>query len=236
MNYTTAEFNIWPAVKSHTWKYRKRDANPKLIEMHAIRGDTTMELQDDSCRNWFKSANNRVRVEGGADWASMASRIIGAGGSHTIVMPDDYYPTWSAGHMDPIGISFELAQPPGHPPFTEACLDRAALEVAKCCLQYDIPPVVLPWVSGDNREAPGICRHDNSANGRKWGKDDPGWRFDDGGFEARVKAKILELQKPEPSRAVAGEMLVVYGILQAVVERNWGRVRDIAQAVIDRQR
>ena len=89
--------------------------------------------------------------------------------------------------MDPLAISYELAQPDDDTPFTAACLERAALEVAKDCSRFGIPPVVLAYVSGDNHEAPGIARHDRSANGDKWGKTDPGRLFDDRAFEARVR-------------------------------------------------
>lgn len=187
---------IWPQVQRHRWKYAPRAQPVRLILIHATRGRVRMALQYPATINWQVSPNNKVVEESGAVWGSMSSRIISHEGQLCISVPDEYHPTWSAGHMDPIAISYELAQPSWQSAFTPACLERAALEVAKDCLRFDIPPVVLPYVSGDNHEAPGIARHDRSANGRKWGKSDPGKMFDDRAFEARVRYH-METLMPE---------------------------------------
>jgi hypothetical protein len=145
-----------------------------------------MEKQYIATKNWQISPNNKVVEQNGSVWGSMSSRVISHEGQLCISLPDYVYPTWSAGHMDPIGISYELAQPNNDTPFTDACLERAAIEVAKDCVRFNIPPIILPFVSGNNHEAPGIARHDRSANGIKWGKTDPGSMFDDLAFQQRV--------------------------------------------------
>ena len=199
---------IWPQVKAHPWKYAARTQPVRLILLHSTRGDNTMELQYQATKNWQISPNNKAPD---GTWASMSSRIISHLGQLCVTLPDGYYPTWSAGHMDPIAISYELGQRSNDMPFTEACLERAALEVAKDCVRFNIPAAMLPFVSGDNHEAPGICRHDHSANGVKWGKSDPGKMFDDLAFEARVKKHMggllmTEAEKQELAfrRAAAG--------------------------------
>lgn len=184
---------IWPQVRQHPWKYAQRTDPIRLIIIHSTRGANTMEKQYIATKNWQISPNNKV-IDG---WGSMSSRIISHEGQLCISLPDDVYPTWSAGHMDPIGISYELAQPSDDIPFTEACLERAAIEVAKDCIRFNIPPVILPFVSVDNHEAPGIARHDRSANGVKWGKTDPGRLFDDRAFEARVRSNMPKILTPE---------------------------------------
>lgn len=195
---------IWPQVEPHTWKYAPRWHTPRLILIHATRGNNTMELQYQATKNWQISPNNRVVEADGSAWASMSDRIISHEGQLCRTLPEDRHPTWSAGHMDPWAISYELAQPPESwgLPFTEACLDRAAREVAQDCVRYGIPAVVLPYVSGDNHEAPGIARHDRSANGTTWGKSDPGRFFDDRGFERRVRAYIMPQPTPEQVLAI----------------------------------
>jgi hypothetical protein len=192
--------DIWPQVRGHAWKYRRRTQPVRLVIIHSTRsGQPGIELEYQRTKNWFLSRANRV--EDDPPWASMASYIIGHDGRLCRVLPDDCYPTWSAGHMDPIAISFELAQPTDGTPYAEATLDRAAIEVARVCRREGIPPRVLAWVSGDNREAPGISRHDRSDNGRHWGKSDPGRLFDDRGFERRVqRAMELEQRIEELSR------------------------------------
>lgn len=178
--------DIWPRVRAHPWKYRRRTERVRLVIIHATRsGRPDIGLEYQRAKNWFLSPNNRV--EENPPWASVASSIIGHDGRLCRVLPDEYYPTWSAGHMDPIAISLELAQPTNDTPYTEATLERAAREVARVCRAYDIPPRVLAWVSADNRQAPGLARHDRSDNGRHYGKSDPGRLFDDRQFERRVR-------------------------------------------------
>ena len=183
--------SIWTYIQRHYWKYRERIEPIRLILIHTTRGPISMNLQYIATKNWFISRDNRSKD---GTWASMASKIIGATGILCEVMPDNRFPTWSAGHMDPIAISYELAQPDNDTPLTEACLNRAALEVARDCLKYNIPARVLPYVSEDNHEQPGIARHDRSANGNHWGKSDPGDLFDDRAFEIRVQHHMEEIQ------------------------------------------
>lgn len=175
--------SIWNLIRNHTWKYKERTEPIRLIIIHTTRGPVSMNLQYPATKNWFISRDNR---SADGTWASVASKIVGADGTLCEVMPDDYYPTWSAGHMDPIAISYELAQPDNNTPLTEACLDRAAREIARDCFKYDIPAWMLPYVSADNHEAPGIARHDRSANGDYWGKSDPGDLFGQDLFEDQV--------------------------------------------------
>ena len=203
---------IWTQVQAHLWKWERRSQPIRLILIHSTRGNNTMELQYQATKNWQMSPTNigERDMQGNPLWGSMSSRIVSHEGQHCVTVPDDYYPTYSAGHMDPIAISFELAQPNNQTPYTEACLERATIETAKLCLKHHIPPVVLPYVSGDNHEAPGIARHDQSANGRKWGKTDPGQLFDDRAFEERVKyhmAKLLtEAEALRFNKAIADVM------------------------------
>jgi len=185
--------DIWPQVRGHLWKYRRRTQPVRLVIIHSTRsGRPDIGLEYQRTKNWFLSHNNRVADD--PPWGSMASFIVGHDGRLCRVIPEDHYPTWSAGHMDPIAISFELAQPTNDAPYTEATLARAALEVARVCRTYRVPAVVLPWVSADNRQAPGIARHDRSDNGWCWGKTDPGRLFDDRSFERRVQ-RIMDLER-----------------------------------------
>jgi len=183
-----ADENLWDRIMLHPWKWGERWEPVRLIVIHASRGANTMARQYEATKNWQLSASNRNVEPDGSEWASMSNRIIGHDGRQCISIPDGFYPRWSLGHADPIAISFELAQPDDDTPFTEATLDRAAREVAALCVKYDIPPRVLPWLSADNHEAPGIARHDRSDNGRLYGKSDPGRQFDDAAFESRVRA------------------------------------------------
>lgn len=185
MEYPPDE-SIWPRVQAHSWKHRPRTDSVRLVLLHATRGAAPLEQQYQATKNWMASPANRLG-SGAETWGAVSSRIIGHDGRLCLVVPDERYPVYSAGHMDPLAVSLELAQPDDDTPFAAATLERAALEAARLCRRHGIPPRVLPWVSADNRQAPGIARHDRSDNGRHWGKSDPGRLFDDRWFEQRVR-------------------------------------------------
>jgi len=212
--------SIFDRLRQHTWKWAPRWHTPRLIIIHSTRSGIPGHMAQEygSTLNWQMSPSNRVVEADGSVWGSMSDRVIGHDGRLCRSLPDDCHPTWSAGHMDPWAISYELAQPTNDTPFTEATLDRAAREIAKDCGRYNIPPVVLPYVSGDNHEAPGIARHDHSANGRTWGKSDPGVLFDDQAFERRVRAymptctpeQLLALIRALTPALLAGDLATLY--------------------------
>lgn len=183
--------NIWADVRPHTWKWEPRALPPELILIHATRsgiiGRTALQ-EYLSTINWFKSPSNGINDRGDPqlDWGGMSNRIIG-GGRHCLVMPDGYYPTYSLGHGDPIGLSIELGQARNGVAYEPRDLDMAAQLSAEWCGLYNIRPVVLVWLSEDNREKSGIARHDRSANGRYYGKTDPGEPFNDAQFAADVQ-------------------------------------------------
>lgn len=187
--------SIWKEVMLHGWKYRRRTRPISVILIHSTRGGDASYTSGQEYRatiNWFISPNNR---QGGPDvgetWAAMASRIIGDQGAMCEVVPDDIYPAYSAGHADPIAKSYEFAQPTYNSRYDKADLERGAMEVAVDCKQYGIQPRLIPFLSGDNHEGPGIAFHDWSANGRKYGKSDPGPMFPRDWFVERV-AQLME--------------------------------------------
>lgn len=191
--------NIWPKVAAHGWKYRKRTQKIRVALIHATRGGQRhpTEVEYQATINWEISPANIVIPDvGGEVYGSMASRIVGAGGRHCMVMPDDYYPAYSAGHIDPIAISFETCQSNADMPYDERDFQRLAQEVAIVCKRNGIPPRNIPYLSGDNREAPGIAYHDRCANGTKWGKTDPGDMFDRERFARRV-AELMEVDQED---------------------------------------
>ncbi len=186
--------NLWSQVKPHAWKYRRRTVTPRLIEIHATRSGIpgrTAAQEYTSTKNWFLSATNYVDDWPGVtdDWASMASAIVG-GGKLCMVLPEDVYPHYSLGHADYEAFSLEIAQATNTTPFLDEDLDLAAAYCADISERYNIPVRVLPYLSGDNHEAPGYVRHDRSANGTIWGKTDPGDQFDDRDFEERVEVHM----------------------------------------------
>jgi hypothetical protein len=178
----------------------------RLVIIHSTRGGTANSaLEYTATKNWFRSPNNRAP---GQDWGGCASRIIGPGGEHCIVMEDDQMPRYSAGYgaigppleflVDDYAISYEFAQPDNATPFTDAQYRRGATEIARDCLKHNIPPVVVDLFDQTVRPVPaGITRHDRTANGRKLGKSDPGKMWDDARFITLLKQEIARLKGGE---------------------------------------
>lgn len=217
--------DIWDSVRPHAWKWEPRTQPIRLIIIHATRSGIagrTAAQEYGATVNWFVSPNNGVDTDGrpGFEWGGMTSTIIG-GGKICRVMPDDVYPTWSAGHMDPVALSIEIGQNLDGTPFENRDLDLAARYVAEKCTEYNIPPRVLPFVSGDNHEAPGISRHDHSQNGRILGKSDPGSAFDDRAFETRVRLYM------EGNELTAQEMQKILDAIKAQGDRQHGDIMDV---------
>ena len=193
------DVDIWPRVQPHRWKWRHRLQPIRLILIHATRGGqpaNTTDREFEAMISWETNPNNIIRpTDGSPPYGSMASKCNGGGGRLLHIMPDTVYPAYSAGHMDPIAKSYEMCQSLGWMKFDGRDVDRAVVEVAEDCIDNKIPPADLLFVSGDNREAPGIARHDRSANGRVYGKSDPGdnWPAD---FVARVDRMIRAMTAP----------------------------------------
>jgi hypothetical protein len=180
----------------------------QLIVIHATRGDTTQDRQYMATKNWLLSPNNN---QGG--WGGATNRIISHEGQMCVSWPDDMSPTYSAGFgfegshwsVDWYAISFELAQRNFTEDFAEATLARAAKEVALLCSKYSIPPVWLDRVNQAGAVPTGITGHENTDNGRRLGKTDPGsdlaagGKFDAPAFIQRVLAEMAGM----PASAVA---------------------------------
>lgn len=195
--------SIWDRVQRHPWKYRKREYKPRMILLHATRGaqryNSVQEFE--AMLNWQISPDNIIRGDG-ETYASMANVCIGGGGLLMEIVPDGFYPAYSAGHMDPIAKSYEICQSNDGMPYDLRDIDRLVEEVAEDCVQFGIPPRELIFVSGDNREAPGIARHDRSANGKKYGKSDPGSMFPSLTFYERVARRVEQLFRGEEPMTV----------------------------------
>ena len=164
-----------------------------VIILHSTRGgsNSAMEIQDEAAANWFKSPNS-LAADG--SWGASASAVIGHEGKVTWFMADDKYPSWSAGWVDVVGISFELAQNDVNTPFTSATLERIAIEAARLCHKYNLPTIRIPYLANaDAGKVKGIIGHEDTEQGRIAHKTDPGPQFPWAWFLARVK-NILAME------------------------------------------
>ena len=156
---------------------------PRVIIVHATRGPTTPELQYRATVNWFTKHNvTRNRLRG---WGPMADFVVGAQG--VIGQFADWRDTrsnWATGYggrgsgtfgADEWSIPIEFAQTDQREPMTEKCLERGAMLVKALAEECGIPVVrVNPYTQKD-ATVTGITGHDDTANGIKLGKSDPGW-------------------------------------------------------------
>lgn len=169
--------SIWSQIKPHVWKYEPRIERISVVLVHATRSglpNRTSALEYSSTKNWFISPHNRTVDAAGRVSAGMTNAVIGDGGKLCIALPDEFYPTWSAGHMDPIAWSVEIAQANNGDPYHPLDIERAEHEIAAKCRKYGIPAKSIQYMEGDNQQAPGIAYHDRSRNGTILGKSDPG--------------------------------------------------------------
>ncbi len=187
---------------SYTRRLRSR-GKPRLFIIHATRGHTTLQLQDDATLNWFQYAPDR----GG--WGSTADVLISADDDFIYEFGDIMreHSAWSAGYgalgpryeygADEWAISIELAQTDAQEPFTQHVIDKLIWYVRKRAADFDldIPAVHLTsWSQRTSADVPtGFIGHDETANGRKTGKSDPGYRFP----WAEVMRRVAEKEAPK---------------------------------------
>lgn len=187
---------------SYTRRARSR-GKPRLWIIHATRGHTTLNLQDDATLNWFQYAPDR----GG--WGSTADVLISADDDLIYEFGDIMreHSAWSAGYgslgppyeygADEWGISIELAQTHEAEPFTAHVIDKLVWYIRKRSGDFglDIPAYHLTeWSQRTSLPVPtGFIGHDETANGRKTGKSDPGHQFPWDEVLRRVKGDPVQL-------------------------------------------
>lgn len=180
---------------------RPRIERPRLFLIHATRGHTSLNLQDDATLNWFRNAPDR----GG--WGSTADVLISADDDIIWEFGDIMHErsAWSAGYgslgsryewgADEWAVSIELAQTASQEPFSEHVLDKLVWYVRQRSRDFglDIPAVhVAHWTQRRSDPVPaGWIGHDETANGRKSGKSDPGEQFPWDDVLARVRRGMV---------------------------------------------
>lgn len=166
--------------------------NPWLFRPRLTRGDQLVGAQihasrsgisdgDDGPRTgrWMWNANNGSAAQG---WGGSCDLIISENGDRLPVNPnpDLFEPTYSAGFGDSGTWSggwfyrqIEMAQGRTTDPYTFAQIDS----LAEYLVAENVPPIRIPWLTQTGIPPVGICTHEDSENGRKLGKSDPGPLF-----------------------------------------------------------
>jgi len=149
------------------------------IFIHSTRsgqsGAWTDELEKSATINWFGSPNSRAST----NW------LVGADGEK-IRFVDDDDGAWHAKEHSFQAISIELTQPLRTTPYT----DRHYESLAEVCRSYPNVPIVR-LTHFENGDA-GYVGHEDSAQGKRDGKSDPGDPFDWNRFLALMRREQEE--------------------------------------------
>lgn len=196
-------------VHRPSYARRLRTETPRLWLIHATRGHVDLELQDDATLNWFVYAPD----QGG--WASTADVLISADDDNIYEFGDIMreHSSWSAGYgalgsryehgADEFAISIELAQTHEQEPFTDHVIDKLVWYIRQRSKDFGlaIPAEhITYWSQRTHVDVPtGFIGHDETANGRKTGKSDPGYQFPWDEVLRRVSAP--EKAPPQPKEA-----------------------------------
>lgn len=105
-----------------------------------------------------------------------AHRVIGyAPGQHAQLVADDYI-AWHAGEMNGAWLGIEFCQPRAADPFSDYQISVGIAVCLEWCIRYGIETSLKT-----------IVRHQDTVQGRRWGKTDPGDMFPYADFVATVR-------------------------------------------------
>jgi N-acetyl-anhydromuramyl-L-alanine amidase AmpD len=140
------------------------------IVLHSTRsgmsGERALETEYGRTISWFMTP--------GAN--ASAHRVIGyVPGQHAQIVPDDYV-AWHAGEMNDEWLGIEFCQPRPADPFSEYQFAVGVTVCVEWCTRYGIEPSPRT-----------IVRHQDTAQGKRWGKTDPGDMFPYADFGALVR-------------------------------------------------
>lgn len=181
---------------------RPRAQQPSFIIIHTTQGKTTAEKQYQATVNWFRMAGGRPPSDG---WGPSCDILIGSKGEEAFftLNDQDFHKTranWSAGYgaslttfgADEYGISIEVAQTDKGERPTDAALKALVGRCAYLCITFGIEPkrITLLTQLRHNPIPSGLVGHEDTANGRKTGKVDPGKNFPWEWFIDELKKEI----------------------------------------------
>lgn len=196
-------YTVRPIKGRHPWLVRPmpgRGARIAGVMIHATRSGAAAAEHDDGpgTENWALHPDNGSAAQGsGAFWDELIWRRDG-----TRILSTDYereFPTWCAG-MGDAGTwaasdhyyQVEVSQSRITQSYSAVSIDSLAQSVAEKALKHDFPIVRIPFLTQRGTPPRGICTHEDSANGRRLGKSDPGPLFPWDDFLARARAYLEE--------------------------------------------
>lgn len=186
-----------------TYSHRARYAWPPLLFIiHATRGHTSLDLQDDATVPWFTAPLGMGGAGDRGGWSPTADALVSADEDRCWIFEQSiadlrrFHSTWSAGYgrygaslewgADERAISIEVAQSDLLEPYSEDTLRRLVflIRTIEATLGFKVPRQRIEyWDQRRDHDVPqGFIGHEDTENGRKTGKSDPGAQFPWGRF------------------------------------------------------
>lgn len=197
--------------------YAGRDRVIAGVMIHSTRGGSTDPNYDDlvGTENWAMHPSNGSAAQG---WGSYWDEVIGRRTGERVISTnwDNEYASWCAGYGGTgtwaagiYYIQIEVCQSQINQPFTDVQIESLAQSVGEKAKRYGFPIQRIPYLAQVGTPPKGICTHEDSANGRKTGKSDPGPLFPWDTFLARARFYAGEEEEVtrEELDAVIGELV-----------------------------
>ena len=176
------------------------------VMIHCTRGGSTDPNYDDlvGTENWAQSSANGSAAQG---WGSYWDEVIGRRTGERVISTDwdNEYASWCAGYGGAgtwaagiYYIQIEVCQSRIDQPFTDVQIESAAESVGMKARRYGFPIQRIPYLAQTGTPPKGICTHEDSANGRKTGKSDPGPLFPWAHFLERARHYAGEVDEVDP--------------------------------------
>lgn len=229
-------------IKAHnSWLVRpmaNRGQHIAGVMLHSTRSGKVLADEGERTEGWWNNPINKVNDN--PPWGSYADVLLFKDGTQVICTDHDTeYAAWTAGYGAESGtwaagmyyIQIELPQGTLEEEFPAAVIDSVAQITAEYSLRYNFPIVRLPYLTQKGDRPRGITSHDNCANGRAYGKSDPGPLFPWATFLDTAIKYRAGTAVPEPTdleRAVQK-----LGVALAATEAKVDRLND---AVVLRQK
>jgi len=179
------------------------------IFIHATRGPGDRTLQAE-----YEAAVNYMLRPGTVS----AHYVVGPAEVTRLVNTDDS--ARPAEENNRRSLSIEVAQPASQPPFTDFQVRAAAEIAARWCFWYGIP---VRWVF--SQSDPGIIGHEDSEQGQRSGKSDPGPQWPWPRFMQVVAGYVQLLEEDMAlTDAQKAEVAANYDVI-------WGRLNELEPVV-----
>jgi N-acetyl-anhydromuramyl-L-alanine amidase AmpD len=189
-------------VVAHRWLKKpllNRGRQIVGVTLHSTRSGVRDGDDGPRTERWAANPQNRAKDVNGnpLDWGSFQDVIIFEDGTQVICTNwEREFPSWCAGKgsdpntwaMSDNYVQIEIGQGQLDEPFTAAAIDSTAQLVAAWAHQYGFPIQRIPFVTQVGAAPKGITTHEDCANGRYYGKSDPGPMFPWPEFLAKAQA------------------------------------------------